>query len=376
MTRQEVAEVLLDNKTGQAALSADQLGALTGLRFVAALMVLLFHFGASWAEVSALPYPIVNLLKNGYLGVSIFFILSGFIIAHQYIWRMNDRSDLAQFAAARFARLYPVYALALLWELPFVWRELGLVEIFTVPLLLQSWTLPGSSLSLAWLMQAWTLSVELFFYLTAPLMLRFLRNSSSGQLISVGVIAAAAMVLFAVPTFGGSVVVQPALRWAPIPLMRSFEFLFGVVLALLWKRHEDFLSYLHRPAIQAALVCAIALPLCLSRELRLVSIAMVFAGLLIVQLASLKTWLARILASRPLLLLGEASYALYILQLPVRQTLELFLPLTWARLANLPVAISISIGVFLFWEEPSRRWLRSALGASGQKVCPTASIGA
>src|SRR5258708_26869029 len=56
------------------------LGALTGLRFFAAIHVFMFHFGAGFAERSGAPRQIVTYLKNGYLGVSIFFVLSRFIL--------------------------------------------------------------------------------------------------------------------------------------------------------------------------------------------------------------------------------------------------------------------------------------------------------
>ena len=57
---------------------------LTGLRFVAASAVLLYHFGAGYLQRNGAPYPIVTLLENGFLGVSLFFILSGFILTHTY----------------------------------------------------------------------------------------------------------------------------------------------------------------------------------------------------------------------------------------------------------------------------------------------------
>src|SRR5438128_7044986 len=80
---------------------------LTGLRFLAALLVVLYHVDLA----SRLPLsPIVGI---GYVGVSFFFVLSGFILAYTYLdahGRLN-RSRGA-FWGARIARVYPVYLVA------------------------------------------------------------------------------------------------------------------------------------------------------------------------------------------------------------------------------------------------------------------------
>ena len=68
---------------------------LTGIRFIAAMMVLLFHFGSTFAGRAGLPQPIVRLLANGYLGVSLFFMLSGFIITYTYDGRLATRTEPA-----------------------------------------------------------------------------------------------------------------------------------------------------------------------------------------------------------------------------------------------------------------------------------------
>ncbi len=56
---------------------APMLPALTGVRFFAAMAVLLFHYGAGFSERIHAPSPIRHLLHNGFLGVSLFFVLSG-----------------------------------------------------------------------------------------------------------------------------------------------------------------------------------------------------------------------------------------------------------------------------------------------------------
>lgn len=80
---------------------------LTALRAFAAMLVVLFHFGARAAPGSPLHTAIV---ERGQLGVDIFFVLSGFILAHVYLGRLAaGRFAFGEFLAARIARLYPMH---------------------------------------------------------------------------------------------------------------------------------------------------------------------------------------------------------------------------------------------------------------------------
>ncbi|MDE2578425.1 MAG: acyltransferase [Hyphomicrobiales bacterium] len=72
---------------------------LNGLRGVAAMMVVAFH----WSLANALP------LHYGFLAVDLFFVISGFVIAAAYEARLRSDLSLAQFFAIRFIRLYPLY---------------------------------------------------------------------------------------------------------------------------------------------------------------------------------------------------------------------------------------------------------------------------
>jgi peptidoglycan/LPS O-acetylase OafA/YrhL len=88
--------------------------ALTGLRAVAASWVVLYHaLGPLTAAYGLLPRPLTAVLHSGWLGVDLFFVLSGFVITHSYLDRLGPRLGAAaagRFLWARFARVWPVWA--------------------------------------------------------------------------------------------------------------------------------------------------------------------------------------------------------------------------------------------------------------------------
>src|SRR5580698_8802877 len=90
---------------------------LTGARFVAALLVVCFHF------VPLAPGWVNSILRNGYLGVPFFFVLSGFILTYNYASDPQQRIVARSFWMARFARIYPIYLVALVLSLPFFFRD-------------------------------------------------------------------------------------------------------------------------------------------------------------------------------------------------------------------------------------------------------------
>ena len=112
-------------------------------------------------------------MNGGYISVSFFLLLSGFILTYNYADRAQRGALTARsFWSARFSRLYPVYAFSLLLSAGMLMQEVqahtrldfGLGVILT-PLLLQGW---HPALSTFWNTPAWTMSTEAFFYLLFP----------------------------------------------------------------------------------------------------------------------------------------------------------------------------------------------------------------
>jgi peptidoglycan/LPS O-acetylase OafA/YrhL len=214
------------------------LPALTGVRFLAAFYVLIFHFGASFAERHHAPHRLCDFLNHGYIGVSIFFVLSGFILTYTYAGKMNDARERTLFWEARFARIYPVYLLALLIMLPwYVRSEASWGYTVAVVAGVQAWFPSSWHLPMAWNTPAWTLSAEAFFYLLFPWMINRLYRISSRTLGGL----LGACLLYSI--FCHSTELHPDPGWGapitsmlPVPLMRLPEFLLGICLGLFYLR--------------------------------------------------------------------------------------------------------------------------------------------
>jgi peptidoglycan/LPS O-acetylase OafA/YrhL len=156
-----------------------RLAALASARFFAAFHVLLFHAsamrGLNWA-----PRWWQTFASAGYVAVSFFFVLSGFVLVYTY---EGKKFDLGRFWRARFARLYPVYLLSLVVCAPFFfyvitrfdfpgfeWTKAHLTAAVVLVLaMLQAWV-PGAAMT--WNGVAWAVSVEIFFYVVFPVLLR------------------------------------------------------------------------------------------------------------------------------------------------------------------------------------------------------------
>lgn len=341
------------------------LGALTGVRFIAAMAVYFYHFGAGFMERLGAPFPIVNILKNGYVGVSVFFVLSGFILYYTYQGSVERFGDYKRFLEARFARVYPVYLLVLLVALPVTTRPTDSESVFRVLTMTQSWTLPASDLGFAWVTQAWTLSVELFFYLLFPLYAAAIARMPTSLIIPACVTVSVFIVVGGLSTITPSTVgadVHPIIYQLPIPLLRTLEFVFGILLCrvFLGARLYSQSSFFRTPCVLVVVALLLAI-LSISTERFFVAVATVVSGLLLIQLAVGNSQIARLLATKWMVLAGGASYALYLLQGPVHDYVKKFDFGSLAPIVQLIACCVLSVAVYKWYEEPVRKIIKSRL---------------
>ncbi len=150
------------------------LPALTGIRAIAAYLVFIYHFTPSPSFIGQTLY---NFLHEFHVGVTLFFVLSGFIITYNYFEKINS---LKMYFVNRFSRIFPMYFILTTFTFVFfaIQKNLFLISDFKEFLSCISF-LKGFSpnLRLVGISQGWTLTVEESFYLMAPLIFLFIKRS-------------------------------------------------------------------------------------------------------------------------------------------------------------------------------------------------------
>jgi len=143
--------------------------ALTGIRAVAAFLVFAFHYNPFD------PNGLLGFINEWHIGVSIFFVLSGFLISFRYYSTPN--ASLKTYFLNRFARIYPVYFLLTIITFALSEKEYG-SDAFTI-LAANLLLIKGLFYDLTFTVinQTWSLTVEEFFYLLAPIFFWFARKS-------------------------------------------------------------------------------------------------------------------------------------------------------------------------------------------------------
>jgi peptidoglycan/LPS O-acetylase OafA/YrhL len=357
-----------------------ELPALTGVRFLAAWYVVLFHALPGLAHRYPVPTVLATFLSNGYLAVGLFFLLSGFILAYTYEGQIAGGSGRTRFWEARFARVYPVYLLSLVLSYSFA-TDLHFGTRFAVLTMLQAWNPFNPDMAGAWNYPAWTLSAEAFFYLCFPFILPWFSRRNNRALFWLTAALLAACVVGHTPVKGlGDWKYSAALfeRIVPLPVLRIPEFLLGAVLGLRFLRDKTAQAPASRPLrVYPAVLGTLAV---LSLPLGdWVSLVILPFSVLVYELARGGSGLAKFLSTRVMVLLGGASYSIYLLRLPVTteaRTVLSGLPSGIVRFGELLaplLLILFSILVFHYWEEPARKMLRRWFTKKPVRLTPVPS---
>jgi peptidoglycan/LPS O-acetylase OafA/YrhL len=329
---------------------------LTGLRGVAALVVFISHAANSGF------IPAVFGHGFGQVGVMLFFVLSGFLMAHLYIRSPFDWNHVARYGLARIARVVPLYLAVVLCSFlisNFVYPgfRYDMKELSTL-LLAALFVVAGQEL--------WTIPVEVQFYLLFLVFWYLFRRGWT-----LGKLAAFAACTVA-PTVATAVVAR---KGYPVVSTYSYAFFVGAFSGILWDaRLKPFLEAHRKVADRAGIVFLLLLFLNLpglrtrleltvaGHEFALtwmdpvtwVIVYGLFLGCLI-QSASL-----RLLESRWLVGLGSVSYGFYLLHRPIMQLLvEHFGAGPEVLLAVAVAALALAFGSFRFFEKPAGARIRA-----------------
>jgi len=390
---------------------------LTGLRCVAALSVLFGH--AVQVSFPASDYGGLNFLgeRLAFYAMSIFFVLSGCVLTLNYSDRIavpgHKIRNILLFWGARLARLLPLYYLALIfylaatpWDNPVLWSLLPQYLTLT-----QSWYniwLNGKMNIHQFYPHSWSVSTEIFFYLSFPAIIWLLTPIRSIRMlrrILVGYFLLLAL-LWIDLLFKGYALHFMLKSYKPIflerlsdaaffsPYWRLAEFIAGCVIGkiIITCRHNEISTdtLLHRFLSYGA-VALITASLCPMLNQNISSIfnnlfiysvvsSMIFSGLVVALVYSLcmsNTAISRLLSLKPALFIGEISYSIYLLHIivlshyenPLTSLPELKMIDNLLRLAcMLSLTVIVAYGSYLGVEVPSRRFLRRLFGVQGKPV--------
>lgn len=369
-----------------------RLPSLTGLRFVAAFVVLLSHTGYLFFAGASPDANFVYLaFTAGAIGLTFFFVLSGFVLT----WVAQPGDTLGRFYRRRLVKIFPNH-LVTLAATSVLMVSAGLVltvgNVLPTALLVQAW-IPSQEVIMGHGTNSpsWSLACELLFYAAFPLLLVLVRKIKPTQLWgwAWGVTAA----IVALPFIAQVLPAEPTMWWGGsmswwqywfvyhFPVSRMLEFVLGILVAQIvlsgqWRRIRLDVAVVltllvfgvqaHLPDV-FAWASFTALPL-----------ALVIASAATADVEGRRT----VFGGRIMVWLGEISFALYI----VHYLVIYYGPInavdpehgfrTWSFLEALrDVGLTIAISIVLAWvlytfvETPAmRRWSRPAQPKKAKQV--------
>jgi peptidoglycan/LPS O-acetylase OafA/YrhL len=365
-----------------------ELKALTGLRAVAALWVLFFH--SSFKELPHMPAVAGSIIGAGYAAVSLFFVLSGFILTYNYLPRDPTHAFTKpdRYVVARFARIYPVYIFAFIlgaiMEGPLLVPTNDPLPPFWLNVLtflgLQNWTLAEHFINYP----SWSISCELFFYVTLPMLLfafsSLKRNKLPVLLLLAGIVATAVGAAGAYCKLHYPELTTLTTAFRIFPVLRWPEFVTGVLLGFVYRRSQVPRFVESKGELVAILGAILAVVVIVAFEKHVIflhsgGLTIPFA-IAILGLAEANGILYRLLSNKWAILLGEASYTLYIIQFPVKDMMANFWIIqngdaskpNWYRALTFFVTIASSVVVHKILEVPARRAIMRYAQAHSARV--------
>lgn len=345
---------------------------LTGLRWWAAFFVFCHHM------TQLAPLPIYKFLQYGTSGVTFFFVLSGFVLT----WSSRPGTKIRTFYRRRFARIFPLYFLTLVAAFFVFYRvdppagmswikPVSVTVLVLSTLLLHGWS-NNPNILYGGNPAGWTLSVEAFFYAYFPFVWRATQKlkTAGGLILCVAVVVLGGAYRLALFHYRTEVPILPQ------PVVHSVAFLFGIGLAIAlrsgWKpRIPVWFAFLvtggglyvlwYSGSHATQFPGAVTMGLCQKEILTLLY------GFLILAVAARDVRGGRsLLRSRPLVALGQWSYAFYLVHATIMYAIREYHgaagPIGWSNLTwyagVLALSIFASAVLYKFVEHPMERLLR------------------
>ena len=351
---------------------------LTGVRFLAVLMIFLFHYSNKLSFTGA---PVIGILNQFFLGVQVFFVLSGFVICYQYFENTEIKKEFFYtYYLRRFARIYPSFFLLTTFTFSVWYFKTEIDSSFWKLYLLNITFVKGLSVEyyLSGIGPTWSLTVEGIFYLFSPFIFLFFKQKKIlwWQVIFWWAIGGILVVLFSAFPFEGFFENVQFVYFVTF-FGRCFEFYLGIFLALCilgkYKWQTSILPKLSFPFYTAAGFLGMALitifiykvsqlydteasktfaGIFLTNILFPLSVSLFFFGLI-----KETSIIQKLFSSFLLQLLGKSSYAFFLIHTGVIATgVEKYLS---RNIIILFITLQI-LAIFLYkiFENPVNKWIR------------------
>lgn len=325
-----------------------KLPSLTGSRFWAALLVFLFHSSLP-SDLAPFSDPTIQHIftvivgKAGWLGVSYFFILSGFIM----VWSARDNDTVGDFYLRRFAKIYPTHCLT--WAIAFIIGAMSIYQykLWSSNLLLLNTWVDDVHYFFVGNRPSWSLCIEAMFYLSFPFLFRVMKTIPEKFDLPGLIIVTAASLLVQTYIYiwvepdkmMGAFPISQQHFWVSyiFPPSRIFEFLAGMFAARLLMNGR--MLVLTKTASFTLLAATYIGSMYIPYQFSMSVVFIIPVCLLIVSIAGddLK-YRNTLLNSKTSVWLGEISYSFYMVHFLV---LFYFLNLTAGRKFSLPEGIAL-----------------------------------
>lgn len=210
---------------------------IDGLRAFAVISVVLFHLG-------------INSIKSGFLGVDIFFVISGFLITSIIIRDLkNDSFSIKNFYLRRIRRILPALIVVLLFSSFFAWLILlpqdlenyakslvsAIASVSNIFFFINlDFGYFGADSQTIPLLHTWSLGVEEQFYILWPLILIALFKLNFSSKKKLFIVSSLLLIISSLLFLSGefNIYILSSQRWYYFPAQRAFELLFGCCLAI------------------------------------------------------------------------------------------------------------------------------------------------
>ncbi len=347
---------------------------LVSLRFFAIGLVILSHLVfLQYSSSTMLNRIYDNFLYEGYIGVTFFFILSGFILSYSYSGRFKNHSIKAKnFIFARIARIYPLHVLTFICSLPLASYNIvknghGFISLFLNLFLIQSF-FPDVNIYFSANLPSWFLSDIMFFYILFP----FLVTRRNKFLLVVASLSVLWQIFVA---NSGYTEIRRHYFVYIFPLSRMLDFVVGILLYRFARRLNGIKQKIPVNWLQLSSVLILFIFFFMKNNVNQVyrydSYYVLPMAFIIFSFYFDKGVIANIISNKTLLLLGGASFSLYMThQLIIRyvRVINLFflrgggfiVDITLALFCIL-VSILISILLHKFFENRAKDAMLSIL---------------